>query len=691
MSAWRTRGTRTLGTAVAGVVAAAVLLPGLRPPPAQAAAPTAQAAAASGGARPDSRTPLLALPTDEGVGLRWVWPAAGAPAVGYHVERQALGGDWRRLTTRPIARVGDPTEARRRLGAAYDRYGPLLFPPEPVRSRGEAESYRGLLLLSADLDPAVANALGLRYDDAAVEPGRAYRYRLVAVDEAGERIVATSGAVVAGEYAPAPPPDTVDAAQVGNSVVLRWSLRIPFSGYNVYRDGRRLNDGPVVVFRDAGGSGARSSPFQFRDTAVVAGDTVRYAVEGIDALGRAGRRSAPVTLVVRDRVPPRPPPVVRTAVRGDTVHVYWEPSPDPDVVGYQLWRADAREGPFAEVGEPVPGARSDRSDPGRSGGRTLWYRVTALDAAGNESAPSFTALAAVPDLQPPPAPQGVEGTADAGLARLRWRPVGSPDLRGYRVYRASTPDREFGLLTPRPIPEAAFVDTLRTGADHAFHYRVTAVDSAYNESEPGETVAVRPPDVTAPRAPIIAAVEAGEERLVVRWLPNPDADVVGYRVRYRIRGEREWSELPEHLPRDARADTVPGVPARTPVEVAVLAIDDAGNVSPPSRTVTGEAYKRRPPPVPPLERATFVADSGFVRLRWAAPAAGVVRIVVLRRRSDGVRFRALGAVEPGARGYIDRPVGTGATYEYALRVFDRYGNHADSPHPVRVAVPDGPQ
>lgn len=635
----------------------------------------------------EARTVLLALPTEEGVGLRWAWPEGGEPAVGYHVERLATDEvEWRRLTAEPLARVRDPAEARRRLGAAYDRYEPLLFPARPVRTRDVALSRLGLLLLSADLDPALARALGLRYDDREAESGRAYRYRLIAVGSDGEEVVATSGTVIAGAYQPAPAPDELRAEQSGEYLLLSWSLHIPYTAYHVFRDGRRLNAGPVVPFEVEGRAGARASPFQFRDTTVALGDTVTYSVEGIDALGRAGRRSNPVTVIVRDRMPPEPPPIVQAETRGDTVAVRWEPPPDADVASYRLWAADAREGPFEEVGALVPAPRTEAFDPGNSPGRILWYHVTAIDSAGNESRPSLTAMAHLPDLQPPASPAGLEGDASAGRAELRWRAAADPDLRGYRVYRASSPDREFGLLTPRPLAKTAFVDTLRLGADHDFHYRVTAVDSAYNESEPAGPIALRPPDVKPPQAPIVREIEAGDERLIVRWLANPDPDVVGYLVRHRRPGESRWTERPDTLRVGAHTDTIAGVPARTPIEVTVVAIDDAGNASAPSESVTGEAYTRRAPPPVEIERAVYHPDSGTVRIEWDEPAAEVERVVVLRRDPGTDDFRVIGRAQPGAGRLEDAGVRPGLTYEYVLRIFDRNGFHSDARTPIAVST-----
>ena len=624
--------------------------------------------------------PLLAGATERGVALRWSWPDGERPR-GYHVERRSDGGVWNRLTTAPVERVRNRTAARALLGDAWDRGEEMLFPANPLAELADPETHRSLLLLEADLDPRMAIALGLRFDDATAERGRSYQYRLVALARAGERIIATSAPVVAGTWNGAPAPDSLEARQGRQGVVLRWNTGGPFSAYHVYRargagSYARVNDGPIIVFSAADGAPV-SPPSYFRDTTITIGDTLRYAIEGIDALGRVSRRSPPMVLVVRDAEPPMPPPALTTAVRGDTVIVGWEPSPSSDVSAYQLWWSSARDGAFQPVGQPVSAASRSVRDRGRPAATLLWYRVTARDAAGNESDPSFVAMAEIPDIAPPPAPDSLRGRIVEHVAQLAWRPARAPDVLGYRVWRASRVGAEWALLTPRPVTTASYADTLRRGADHAFLYAVAAVDSAYNEGERTAPLALRPPDVTPPSAPQIRDVRAGEERLIVSWAANPEHDVVGYRLRWRVRGDTGWRELPDSISRRATADTILGVAPRVPIEVTLVAIDDAGLRSPPARPVTGEAYHRRAPAALEVKRAAAQTGARGIILEWDAPSRDVARVVVLRRDAPGQTLRPIALLDPAARRYVDLAVSSEGV-EYALRVVDRFGNSADS-------------
>jgi fibronectin type 3 domain-containing protein len=635
---------------------------------------------------------LLAAPTPNGTALRWAWPIGPRP-LGYVVERREGDGPWSRHTARPITRVRDRATARARLGADYDRYEGLLFPDGPTAELADPETSRSLSLLAADLSPAVATLLGLRYDDTTATAGVTYAYRLVALNGDGERIVATSTPVVAGQYVPPPGPGSLRAAQEPAAVALRWMPDARFSGYHVFRsrgdrDRQPLSETPVVVFIEATGPATESSPTFFRDTTVAPGDSLTYWVVGIDAFGRASQPSAPAGLTIRDLTAPAPPPTLETEIAGDTVVLRWPASPDHDVATYQTWRAPSRDGPFERLGAPVPSTNRQARDPGRPAGTVVWYRVTAQDRSGLESEPSSPVPVEVPDLVAPLAPDSLVGLPDTGRIVLRWRPVAAADLRGYRIYRASDPGHASGLLTAELVGSPTFTDSIPRGADHPYYYRVTAVDSAFNESAPSPVLAIAPPDVTPPSAPRIATVTPGEDLLVVRWLPNPERDVVAYRLRYRARGDSVWIERPDSLGPADHADSLRGIEPRRRYEIALVAVDDAGNRSEPSPAVTAEAYHRQPPRSAELRRARVDPAAAAVTLEWGDLGPGVARVEVLRRVPGGQAVR-LGTVGAAARTFLDRPVPGGSTLEYGIRVLDAYGNAAEPRAWKRVTVRAG--
>lgn len=117
------------------------------------------------------------------------------------------------------------------------------------------------------------------------------------------------------------------------------------------------------------------------------------AAQGLYLL-QAGRSSIPLTLgesgLARDGVAPKAPCGIAAVPANGQVSLTWQPSDasrDPDVAGYLVYRGTAATGPYSLLtGAPVAGTRF--TDSTLSKGATYWYRLTAVDYAGNVSAPT---------------------------------------------------------------------------------------------------------------------------------------------------------------------------------------------------------------------------------------------------------------------------------------------------------------
>jgi hypothetical protein len=96
-----------------------------------------------------------------------------------------------------------------------------------------------------------------------------------------------------------------------------------------------------------------------------------------------------VTVVAQDRFPPAPPAGLVAVEEGGAMRLFWNPSPERDVVAYQVYRRAPGEDAWRPLGEPVDQPLFLDPDVLRGAG-PVGYRVTALDRAQppNESAPS---------------------------------------------------------------------------------------------------------------------------------------------------------------------------------------------------------------------------------------------------------------------------------------------------------------
>jgi len=133
----------------------------------------------------------------------------------------------------------------------------------------------------------------------------------------------------------------------------------------------------------------------YRDTLFEFGKTYAYVVRSV-ALAPDGPvesdDSVPVVIAPRDTFPPAAPQNVVAAVTtppggAPVVDLSWSINLETDFAGYRVYRSDKQDvrGQLL-TGEllPAPAYRDMSVQPGHR----YWYSVTAVDRAGNESAPS---------------------------------------------------------------------------------------------------------------------------------------------------------------------------------------------------------------------------------------------------------------------------------------------------------------
>ncbi|MCC6294363.1 MAG: hypothetical protein IT164_17060 [Bryobacterales bacterium] len=206
------------------------------------------------------------------------------------------------------------------------------------------------------------------------------------------------------------------------------------------------------------------------------GKTAVFRVRSQGARGRWSEWSQPVTLAV---AAPIPAPTVRAEATARGVRLSWEAAPGAQ---YRIFRTGPGETTATEIGATTEAVFLDQA---ATFGQSYSYEVQA--AGSPRSAP---ALVTPSDTFPPDAPAGLSAIASPGAVQLTWNPVEDSGLAAYQVYRAEAGGgfvRAGGRL-----PSPNFGDReVRPGT--AYQYRVTAIDTAGNESAPSETVTATTP------------------------------------------------------------------------------------------------------------------------------------------------------------------------------------------------------
>lgn len=153
------------------------------------------------------------------------------------------------------------------------------------------------------------------------------------------------------------------------------------------------------VFRRPGGDGAAEKAPPFTLVASVPGDhwvdpgarfgesyvyRIRERLERED-FNYAGAFQGPLSITPLDTFPPAAPADVAVVAGATGAELSWTRNQESDLKEYRVYRS-AGTGPFQQIGKPA--ATPTFSDTGAPSGVALRYRITSVDEAGNESAPS---------------------------------------------------------------------------------------------------------------------------------------------------------------------------------------------------------------------------------------------------------------------------------------------------------------
>ena len=231
--------------------------------------------------------------------------------------------------------------------------------------------------------------------------GIRYRYAVRVINRTGAGADLSNYALIQPLAEVAGPPQELRASQEERQIIITWNapaanfngtLPVNLAGYNLYRravgtevPGVRLNGAPLrdPLFRDLKFEFGTSYEYQVRAVSRPAGSP--DSGPGIES-----DASLPLVHTAQDTFPPTPPIAVTIASINRTVSIFWPLNSEPDVAGYNIYRAGESDGQLTawqRLNTTIQLSGSWR-DEKVTAGRTYHYRITAVDLLGNESLPS---------------------------------------------------------------------------------------------------------------------------------------------------------------------------------------------------------------------------------------------------------------------------------------------------------------
>jgi pectin methylesterase-like acyl-CoA thioesterase len=500
------------------------------------------------------------------------------------------------------------------------------------------------------------------YYDYAARAGFPSFYKVTAVDKTGNESAPVSASGVRKDGTRPVAVKSLTAVRTDSGITLDWAdnTEADLAGYVVTR---ATTSGGTYTKLTA----TPVKPSSFEDDTATAGGSYYYKVTAVDFGGYASS-AASVAVLPPDTTAPAAVRGMTTSADTSRVKLDWTSNTESDLAGYNVYRATAADGPYTKLTSTAPRTSSDYSDTAAPVGVTSYYRVTAVDKSGNESA-SVAASGVRKDGVAPAAVKSLTGArTDVGIT-LDWADSPEADLAGYVVSRATTSGGTYTKLTATPIKDSTFADGTAT-AGLAYYYKVSAVDaSGYTSSAAG--VAVLPPDVTAPAAVKGMVTSADTSRVKLDWTSNTESDLAGYHVYRAATPDGDYTRLTAAL-RTSSDYSDTAAPVGVTSYYRVTAVDKSGNESAPVAASGVRKDGVAPAPVKSLTAAA--AADGGVTLEWAANTeADLVGYVVSRATTSGGTYTKVTANPVTDLTFTDTAVPTGAVY-YRINAVDLSGN-----------------
>jgi len=382
----------------------------------------------------------------------------------------------------------------------------------------------------------------------------AYYYRIVALLGRNGPMSEPSEVVsVLTAPPPAAPPAVRAAASASRAVSLTWDPSAS-EGVVSYRVERATASAPTF---ETIASATTPAYVDGGTAASTLKDSTRYLYR-IVALSRVGSESAPSDLAEVVTAPP-PAPVKNVAAVSREVRcvpLTWQASPEPDVVRYDIYLARDAGGPFVKAGSvegrTVTAFTAGGANPGSLEDEgTYFFTVRAVNAVTAESADSAIARAVTREV-PPEVRQVAAISARPREVPLAWSASPDTAVTGYEIWRSAGEADDWSQIvrlggrdTTNHLDRGGEKDDTRLGRlkdGTEYQYKVVAFNTADVRSS--ASVPVKAKTKVIPATPTGLTTTTNTAHLVaLAWQPNPEKDIVGYRVEVSKKAENGFRAL----------------------------------------------------------------------------------------------------------------------------------------------------
>lgn len=389
-------------------------------------------------------------------------------------------------------------------------------------------------------------------------------------------------------------------------VELKWKTRDHreiFLGYNVEfsfdnKSFSTQNLTPFINMYDDTPIEDERHFLEFKDSLPKNYETYWYRLKGIDFFGDQSILASTISGYGFDKI--RGIPIIHFSEQttNNEGYIKWRMDQKQDrlIKEYQVLRSDSKAGEYEMVLDKIPfNAREVKIKMKHTSNH---FKISAVPKDG-KPVNSLSVFIMGMDTIPPAVPVLLDSQIDSlGQVTLEWQANTESDLWGYKVFRGNFRNEEFSTLTPKPVRDTVFLDTIniQTMTD-SIYYTILAADKRYNRSPYTSIIALPKPDLYPPVAPVIKDVVFKEDSIKIIWDNSSSRDVVRH-VLYKkaVDLEDSWTLIAEV---DLNGETIDQYYDKefkpdTKYAYLITAMDDADLVSDPSKPYTVHTKSIKP-------------------------------------------------------------------------------------------------
>ena len=460
-----------------------------------------------------------------------------------------------------------------------------------------------------------------------------------------------------------------------------------FSRYQLLRA-----EDPKAVFRPTGPPVANKTPLILVDHGLRDATSYYYTVIGINNAGLANVPATPFAITTTGA----PSSVHNLHAAGGSlrhIQLFWEPSQDPTVKEYVIYRSVNSDGPFKKIAIVSGRDQQTYIDKGQPSGYSRYgvladnsryfYIIRTRNIVGVTSEDSQIVSATTKGVpQPPTNLQAID--RQPKKIPLAWAASSDPDVVGYAIFRAQAPKGPFqqieyvsGRENQQYVDDGSWEHPLQN--DTTYWYRLRAVNVVEAQSPDSGTVSAI--TKAAPQAVIgVKAANGLFRKINLGWQPNPEPDIDHYEIYRGTIADNIRTKITTVGPKKTTYTDMGLADSRT-YWYRIRAVDQDGLTGAWSAVVHATT---KHPPVQPKGLKAIVGPSGIL-LSWKKnPEPDIDHYEI----SNGSFLSGQLGDSKKPQFFYPHPVKPGSEFKFLVRAVDQDGLESAYSEPLVIMRPE---